>query len=850
MKEVKDILYEIYDNYSPVKHSLCLQEDFPKEIKTFLHGYNLINYENFYYENERNDEFISQFLSGCKLDINKTEYKKINKEEIENTSTFPVGTLVIKIYKDIPIIWFKSRFSSGIWYCYVAIKKPNDISDYLKEKNISKKEIRDQTYIQDDKIKDIKDIDVYIPVKAINYDYKTISSLEDETLGEIDKNIEKYLRDEFKIENNIFQQLIYRNKFRFSYSLVIAALNNAHSSLMKSKLAKWLVSKGFYTSFSKYFEPKDNKINLNDTGILTTKQVSQMALNTKKELDKLVQDYTQEKDNKIKKQILKEINKKKKEYSYYLAFTHNSNDNNEISDTVGCYYLLKGLIDLIKKFVTDEETYFAQGEDAASKNNVEYIQYTLKKTQKSLQDIVSPQALNQKSYEFYREVQDSLNSILDQANKLIEELKHSDTNLEYDILKRTVNIIDNFKDKLEAIANMKKTILKEDLEETSPYTNIKSNGIYSLNTGWVKHPVQQDIPDIDMEEFEKEFKVWEDRYFDLIDKIENNNDSLIENLVNEASRRGQTSLKKALIELTKIVLPEVSMDENLTWCVHHIDCDENNNKIENLSIIPLGDHTKLHTSIRNNEIKDVHKVDDYAKDYNIVLVGPALAKIISDSKKYRDGDIIKESLEKSSDRNTLRVDIDNLIEDIYNLRKEGMEEDGEYSIKNLIFKEFRNLGYLDNLKELRKKEISKELSLESLKEELINYSNEDEINYKIKEIMDVISQEFKDPFLVYTTLAYIDGGGMIEGCDYRDLVKLVVPYIIFNDTKYNIYFTDELGWDGKDYIVTRKETALKELYKTFKLNWEEQEETLSKEEFEDHVFTIDKNANYVNVKID
>lgn len=42
------------------------------------------------------------------------------------------------------------------------------------------------------------------------------------------------------------------------------------------------------------------------------------------------------------------------------------------------------------------------------------------------------------------------------------------------------------------------------------------------------------------------------------------------------------------------------------------------------------------------------------------------------------------------------------------------EENGEYSIPNLIFKEFRNLGYLDNLKELRKKEINKELSLENL----------------------------------------------------------------------------------------------------------------------------------------
>ena len=270
----------------------------------------------------------------------------------------------------------------------------------------------------------------------------------------------------------------------------------------------------------------------------------------------------------------------------------------------------------------------------------------------------------------------------------------------------------------------------DELEETSPYTNIKSNGIYSLNTGWVKHPVQQDIPDIDMEEFEKEFKVWEDRYFDLIDRVESNtkddrliDSSLIEDLIAKASRRGQTSLKKALVELAKIVLPDTAIDENLTWCVHHIDCDENNNKIENLSIIPLGNHTRLHASIRNNEIKDVHKVDDYAKDYNIVPVGPALAKIISDSKNCKDGDIIKESLKTSLNENTLKTDIDNLIEDIYNLRKEGMEEDGEYSIKNLIFKEFRNLGYLDNLKELRKKEISRDLSLESLKEKIMEEYN-------------------------------------------------------------------------------------------------------------------------------
>lgn len=60
-------------------------------------------------------------------------------------------------------------------------------------------------------------------------------------------------------------------------------------------------------------------------------------------------------------------------------------------------------------------------------------------------------------------------------------------------------------------------------------------------------------------------------------------------------------------------------------------------------------------------------------------------------------------------------DAESLINDVYGLRKEGMaSEDGEYSIGNLVFKEFRNRGYLDNLKELRNELKSKELSLEGL----------------------------------------------------------------------------------------------------------------------------------------
>ena len=110
----------------------------------------------------------------------------------------------------------------------------------------------------------------------------------------------------------------------------------------------------------------------------------------------------------------------------------------------------------------------------------------------------------------------------------------------------------------------------------------KSNGIYSIYNGWLKHPVQEDIPELDTKAFDKLFNDWESQYFDII--------------------------------------------ENVT---------------------------------------DVDKIDDF-------------------------------------------------IEDLYDLRKNSIAKDGEYGLGNLVFKEFRNLGYLDNLKELKRKEIEKDLSLESI----------------------------------------------------------------------------------------------------------------------------------------
>ena len=317
--------------------------------------------------------------------------------------------------------------------------------------------------------------------------------------------------------------------------------------------------------------------------------------------------------------------------------------------------------------------------------------------------------------------------------------------------------------------------LKEDLShENSIYSDIKSNGIYSLNTGWVKHPVQQDIPDIDMEEFEKEFKVWEDRYFDLLDELEEQNDTLNEG----AEKQKELDLIKNKGVKNELEFVEVNKDCPMIDFLDTIEDEKLKSKtIRNIYLLadlknnarpPLSEYigegifelrTKFSSNITrafyffiwgnkiimtNGYIKKSQKLDknefnkakklmdNYLKSKaNLKESKDKISTISIDdylkdclkNEEFRRAwysndkeDVEKENKveESISDNQSKLEKIDNLIEDIYNLRKEGMEEDGEYSIKNLIFKEFRNLGYLDNLKELRKKEISKELSLEQL----------------------------------------------------------------------------------------------------------------------------------------
>ena len=67
---------------------------------------------------------------------------------------------------------------------------------------------------------------------------------------------------------------------------------------------------------------------------------------------------------------------------------------------------------------------------------------------------------------------------------------------------------------------------------------------------------------------------------------------------------------------------------------------------------------------------------------------------------------------------------DKLLDKIKRMRKAGLEEGGEFSVENLVFKKLRDNGIIGKLMDIRKEKIDKELSLEEAYENLIGYIEE------------------------------------------------------------------------------------------------------------------------------
>lgn len=75
---------------------------------------------------------------------------------------------------------------------------------------------------------------------------------------------------------------------------------------------------------------------------------------------------------------------------------------------------------------------------------------------------------------------------------------------------------------------------------------------------------------------------------------------------------------------------------------------------------------------------------------------------------------LKDSIELTLENGTL-IQVEDLIDELYLIRKNGLATDGEYGVGNQTFKELRNLGYIDKLKDKVIDLRSDELSITSSK---------------------------------------------------------------------------------------------------------------------------------------
>jgi len=81
----------------------------------------------------------------------------------------------------------------------------------------------------------------------------------------------------------------------------------------------------------------------------------------------------------------------------------------------------------------------------------------------------------------------------------------------------------------------------------------------------------------------------------------------------------------------------------------------------------------------------------------------------------------QQEIDNAISKNSLE-DVQKLLNLLYLYRKNSLDTEGEFGKYNVLFKELRNNGYLDKLKEKKNQLISSKLSLESL-DEYLNLGN-------------------------------------------------------------------------------------------------------------------------------
>lgn len=153
----------------------------------------------------------------------------------------------------------------------------------------------------------------------------------------------------------------------------------------------------------------------------------------------------------------------------------------------------------------------------------------------------------------------------------------------------------------------------------------------------------------------------------------------------------------------------------------------NTDIVEDSNILKLlYDYVKSNFNKNYDILVKGQEVEIYLEDMNITAVSNGIYSLKKDRwikiPKKEDPTIYDiESTEEYKKwkfiyKNLKDTEIEDFINNLYLLRKESLSKDGEYGLGNLIFKQFRNEGILDNLKQRLYKYESEKLTLEKLED--------------------------------------------------------------------------------------------------------------------------------------
>ena len=271
----------------------------------------------------------------------------------------------------------------------------------------------------------------------------------------------------------------------------------------------------------------------------------------------------------------------------------------------------------------------------------------------------------------------------------------------------------------------------------SEETNTQSEGVFSLYNGWIKTPSSETFENDKIDaEFDVEFKKWEDRFNKLMSDEEINIGEDFESSKTLTVYKGSQSSKEDfttvdLMESTEIGihcetksavkslgykhiyeiklgnfnLLEFDFDMNSDWAVPELANKLSEDEIEVKRLL-----TKLRTvSHRRDKKEQYSKIfRDFilAKGYNLISYKNededinSVSYIIIDTSTIIDAKLIEEENLSSAETNKLN-EIETFMHDLLKLRKTSLAKDGENSVGNRVFKQFRRLGYIKALKDAK-----------------------------------------------------------------------------------------------------------------------------------------------------